>query len=68
MKTISGVTYLSPKEVAEHTSYSEYTIRQACRCGELEAYQRGKGGNWNIPDHAIEPWLLGRSFYGGDVA
>lgn len=68
MKTLAGVTYFSPKEVAEHTSYSEYTIRQACRRGELEAYQRGKRSNWSIPEHAIDPWLRGETFYGGDAA
>lgn len=68
MKILSGVTYLSPKEVAEHTCYSEYTIQQACRRGELKAFQRGKGGRWNIPTDAVQPWLEGRAFYGGDAA
>ncbi|MDK7238560.1 helix-turn-helix domain-containing protein [Corynebacterium amycolatum] len=68
MKTISGVTYFSPKEVSEHTSYSEYMIQQACRRGELKAFQRGKRGRWNIPEDAIQPWLDGQEFYGGDAA
>ena len=69
MKTLSGVTYLSPKEVAEITPYSVDSIRKACRKGELQARQPGgKYGNWAIPSTAIEPWLNRQNFYGGDAA
>ena len=69
MKTLSGETYLSPAEVAEHTGYSTYTIQQACRRGEIPgALQRVKRGRWNIPASAIPAWLAGQEFYGGDAA
>ncbi|MEJ6019848.1 helix-turn-helix domain-containing protein [Corynebacterium sp. H113] len=68
MKTLAGETYLSPKEVAEQTCFSEWTIQQACRRGELRAFQRGKYGRWNIPASAVPAWLAGNEIYGGDAA
>lgn len=68
MKTLSGVKYLSPKEVAEITQYSEAEIRKFCREGALEYRQRAPGCNINIPEHAIDPWLQGKTFYGGGAA
>lgn len=68
MKTIAGVNYLSPKEVAEITTYTAEEVRKACRKGNLEYRQRHPGCNINIPEHAIDPWLRGETFYGGDAA
>lgn len=69
MKTLSGVTYLSPDEFAEAANCHPETVREACRRREIPgATQRTVGGRWKIPASSVPAFARGLEFYGGDAA
>lgn len=69
MKTLSGVTYLSPDEFAEAANCHPETVRKACRRREIPgATQRARRGRWRIPASSVPAFALGQEFYGGDAA
>jgi excisionase family DNA binding protein len=51
--------FYSTREVAKRTGLAEYTIRQACNTGRIDAEKagNGKGSEWRIP-HATLQQLL----------
>lgn len=69
MKTLSGVTYLSPDEFAEAANCHPETVREACRRDEIPgATQRTRRGRWKIPASSVPAFARGQEFYGGDAA
>ncbi|MDC7116125.1 helix-turn-helix domain-containing protein [Corynebacterium amycolatum] len=69
MKTLSGVTYLSPDEFAEAANCHPETVREACRRDEIPgATQRTRRGRWKIPASSVSAFARGQEFYGGDAA
>lgn len=56
-------TWLTAAQAAEHATVSEWTIRQAVKDGDLEAYAVGKGGrSYRVTAEDVDAWLLSRSF------
>lgn len=51
-------TWLTTKDAAKYATVSEWTIRQAVKDGELEAFAVGKGGrSYRLRAEDIDRWM-----------
>lgn len=55
-------TWARVPEAAEHAKVSEWTIRQAIKSGELEAYGIGKGRSYRLALEDVDRWMASHSY------
>ncbi len=61
--------WLTAKEAAEYARVSVWTIREAVKSGELEAYSVGKGGRTYTLDAAkVDAWRKSTPYEPGRTA
>jgi excisionase family DNA binding protein len=56
-------TWLTVAKAAEYAQISEWTIREAVKSGDLEAYAVGVGGrSYRVTAEDVDKWMMSRSF------
>lgn len=56
-------TWLTAAEAAEYAKVSAWTVRQAVKDGDLEAFAVGKGGrSYRLTADDVDAWMRSRSF------
>jgi excisionase family DNA binding protein len=55
-------TWHTAATAAEHLKISAWTIREAVKSGDLEAYPVGKGRWYRLREEDLDKWMTSRSW------
>lgn len=51
-------TWMTTKDAANHATVSEWTIREAVKRGDLEAFAVGRGGrSYRLREADVDAWM-----------